>query len=83
MERLDARRHGIAGIQDHLVVEPPDDLFYAVVVKDDPGALIRRPFDPDLDPPLVAVQPEAFPPIVDQAVGRLEKNLFVYPGCHP
>jgi hypothetical protein len=68
------------------VIEPPDDFFDAVVVEDDAGALICDPLDPDLYPPLVTVQPETLPLIVNQAMGCLEKTslyirVIINEGC--
>jgi len=52
------------------------------VVKDYSRALIGRSLDPYLNPPLVTMQSKTLSPVVDQAVGRLEKDLFIYPGSH-
>lgn len=77
-----AGNHWIILIEDDLVIEAINHFFNFIIINQDPGCAVNRPFNPDLNQPSVPVEICALTLVMKEAVARIEMSTFVYPGCH-
>jgi hypothetical protein len=64
------------------VIKALNYLFDAIIINKDPGGIVDLAFHPYLHPPLVAVKPEAFPLVMEEAVTCLKIGFLIYAADH-
>jgi hypothetical protein len=77
LESCQAVDHGIRFVQDYLVIEPFYHCSDQIVVHQDLRGFIDFSFNPDFHLPSMAVEVTAFPFIMEQTMGCVEKDLLI------